>query len=299
MLSPAKSAQAFVYYIRVPSVSRRIALAALTFFSFLFALGLALSLIGNEPLLGLILATFGGLIVLFLVLAYPSKNRQDRIEFTREGVRHVPGATLRWMGEPASEVPITPDIHEVLICQGSQDSYDTYGSFFLGTRPPKFPWGFRILIRSKDGNTRELEISTGDRLDLRQATALSDGIVAAIGVPVRFVKRELSETGTASEIAWTPAARRVDLGGCILKLVFVTTPFVGGITLGIIRPNGLTLVAIGVCLWLLQTLAVLLYAKITKQWSRIAALLWLTTAVSFAGAFAVMYFLSANFVQVR
>ncbi len=302
MPSLVESDTAFVYGVPIPSVSRRIAIAFAAFFVccfafFPFKLGLDRSIysIRNDPSLWLMLvAMFGSGFVFCLVLAFPPISWRARIEITREGIRYFPGPPLRWMGEPATEVRVGTDVREVLICQGSQDRFDG----FFEPRAREYVWGYRIVLRSEGGQTRELKVATGDRLSLRQAEVLSDGIAAAIGIPVRLIKREVSETGALREITWTPVARSVNLAG-MSKLAVVATPFLGGLAMGITRPRGLIVIAVAVCLWLLQTFAVYLYATITKQRSKFAALYWLTTAISFAGAYAVVFFLTANIVHGR
>lgn len=302
MPSSVESDTAFVYGVPIPSVSRRIAIAFAAFFVCCFAffplkLGLDRSIdsIRNDPSLWLMLVTmFGSGFVFCFVLAFPPISWHARIEVTREGIRYFPRPPLRWIGEPATEVRVGTDVREVLICQGSQDRYEG----FFAPRAREYVWGYRVVLRSEGGQTRELKVATGDRLGLRQAKVLSDGIAAAIGVPVRLVKREVSETGALREITWTPATRSVNLAG-MAKLAFVATPFLGGLAMGITHPSGLIVIGVGICLWVLQTLAVYLYATISKQWSKFAALYWLTTAISFAGAYAVIFFLTANIVHGR
>jgi hypothetical protein len=306
MHSSAESVPKFIYSVPVPSVSRSIALAAAAFFLCMFAffpltLGLTRTAesITNDPLLWLLLAAmFGSPVAFFLALAFPPKNWHARIESSSEGIRYIPTPVRRWMGEPESEVPVTSDVREILICRGSQDSHDSYGSFFLGTRPQECRYGFRILLRSDDGHIRELKVPTADRVNARQAAALNNGITESTGLRVHLVKREFSDTGALREVSWTPVTRSVHLGG-FAKLAIVATPFIGGITIGIVHANGLSVVAVGICLWLLQTLAAYFYASISHQWSKFAALYWLTTTVSFAGSYAATFFFTAILLHSR
>jgi hypothetical protein len=303
MSSSIESVPKFVYSIPVPSVSRNIALTAATFFlcilaSFPLELGLTQSIdsISDDPLLWLLLAAMLGSGAAFcLVLAFSPKNWRARIEFAREQIRYFPTPVLRLLGEPASEMPVTSDVREVFICQGRQDSFQ---SFFFWTRPQECSYGFRIMVRSKDGHTRELRVSTADRMNARQAKALSDGIMAATGLPVRMIKREFSDTGALREVSWNPVGRSVHLGG-LAKLSIVVTPFIGGIAIGIMHANGVTVVTVGICLWLLQTLAAYLYASISRQWLKFAAPYWVTTTVSFVASYAVMFFLTASLLRSR
>lgn len=273
MPTSVESGPAFVYCIPIPSIARRIALSVATFFLLLFCLlplklGFARSInsMVDDPLLWLILiAMFGSVIALMVVLAFPPKSWRARIEIRRENIRYFPRPPMRWMGEPTAEVRIEKDAREILICQGSQDHYD--GVF--QPRAREYPWGYRIVVRSDGGRVQELKISTGDRLNLRQSKLLSDGIAAATELPIHLVKRELSDTGTMREVAWTPIPRSMNLGS-ITKFAVVATPFIGGTVLGIVHPRGLMVVAIGVCFWVFQTLAVCLYAAVSKQWSKFA-----------------------------
>lgn len=297
---PVESGSAFVYSIPIPSVSRKIALSFATFFLLLFCylpfkLGLTRSInsMVDDPFLWLIIvAMFGSGIAFFLVLAFPPINWRARIETTRDSIRYFPRPPLRWMGEPTAEIRVGMGIREVLICQGSQDRDD--GAF--GSRAREYAWGYRIVVRSEENSTQEIKVSTGDRLNVRQAEVLSKGIARAVGVPVRFIKREPSDSGGVREVPWVPISRSVNLIA-LAKLAFIATPFIGGLTVGIARPNGVTVIAVGVCLWLLQTSAVFIYATISRRWSKFGAFYWLTTIVSFASSYAVIFFFTANLVH--
>ena len=135
-------------------------------------------------------------------------------------------------------------------------------------------------------------------MNARQATALSDGITAATGLPVRLIKRDYSDTGAPRDVSWTPEAHSVHFSG-FAKLAVLATPSIGGITIGIMRVNGLTVVVVGICLWLFQTLAAYLYASISHQWTKVAALYWLTTIVTFASSYAVAFFLTVSLLHSR
>lgn len=270
-------------------------LCCFAFFPCKLGLTRSINLMTEDPLLWIIiLAMSGSGFVFFLVLAFPPTSWRARIEFTHEKIRYFPKPPLRWIGEPTTEVRIGADVREIIICSGSQDHYD--GS--VGPSARQYPWGYRIVIRPESGHTQEIKVPTGDRLNARQAKQLADGIATAIGVPVRFVKRELSDTGEQREFDWTPIGPSMNLG-CLVKLAFVSTPFVGGIAMGIIHPDGPTVIAVGICLWLLQTLVLFLYPTTRKQWSKFSALYWLTTAVSFSGAYAVIFFVVASFARDR
>lgn len=300
MTSSVESGEPFVYCIPIPPVSRRTAVAAAELFLLLFCylpfkLGLTRSInsMVDDPFLWLVIvAMFGSGIVFFLVLAFPPMNWRARIEITHNEIRYFPRPPLRWMGEPTTAMRLGTDIREVLICQGSQDRY--VGAFESHAR--EYPWGYRIVVRTEANQTQELKVSTGDRLNVRQAEVLSKGISRAIGVPVRLIKREPSDSGVMREVPWTPNSPSLSLIA-LAKLAFVATPFIGGLAVGIVRPTGVSVIAVGVCLWLLQTFAVFLYASISGQWSKFGALYWLTTVVSFAGSYAVIFLITANLVH--
>ena len=204
MPSPKESDLLFVYGVPMPSFSKSFAITTAAFFFccfaiLLFKLGYTRSINSmiHDPLLWLILVAMCGVpFVFMLVLAFPPMSWLARIEISNEGIRYFPRPILRWMGEPATKVQVGTDVQEILICQGTQDRYNGFSAH---------PCGYRIIIRSKGGHTQELKVATGDRLNVRQARVLSEGITTAIGAPVRFVRRAVSETGAPHEISWTPS----------------------------------------------------------------------------------------------
>jgi hypothetical protein len=287
-----ESDTSFVYVIPFPSVSRGIALAGAAFFVCIFAgflLQFGFNSIRSNPSLWLFLvATLGSGFIFFMVLGFPPKRWNGRIEITSGSIQYFPRLPLRWMGEPSTEIRVGTDAREVLVCQGSQDRSDK----IFNPAARKHMRGYRIVLRSEGGQTRELKIMTGDRLTRRQARILSDGMAAELGIPVRLVQREVLESGELREITWTPVSRSVNLAG-IAKLAFIATPYIGGLVVGIIRPGWLVVLAVGVCLWLLQTLAIYLYAAISKQWSKSVAIQWLIRVVNFATSYTLMFLITA------
>jgi hypothetical protein len=135
-------------------------------------------------------------------------------------------------------------------------------------------------------------------LSTRGANALRDGITAATGLPVRLIKRKSSEEGVMREVTWTPSERPEHLLA-LAMLLFVAMPLVGGIAAGVSRMSGLTVITVGVLLWFLQTLAVLLYARRSHEKSRTAMLYWLTTAITFAASYAVVFLLTSTLLHNR
>jgi hypothetical protein len=293
MARSTQSEEAFIYSIPAPSISRGIALAFAAFFVFCFlivpfksGIDRTLTSIHTDPGLWLVLiAMFVPPIAFFLALAFSPRSWCARIELRRDGIRSIPKPPLRWIGEPSVTVPIDPQANEILICRGSKE---IYGGFSANV-PRPFPYGFRLFVRSTQGHDRELTIETGDRLTANQAGILAAGITASTGLPVRLVKREAGSEGVMRETPWVPDKHAAGLG-CFLKLAFAATPFIGGIVVGYLTSEPLIVCAVGIALWLAQTVAIFAYAHISHQkQSGIVKLYWFTTLFTFAASYLVAF----------
>jgi hypothetical protein len=85
-----------------------------------------------------------------------------------------------------------------------------------------------------------------------------------------------------------------------VKLLFATIPLLGGITIGILRPRPVIVIAVGIALWLCQTLALFALAKSSRRKSTLfGKLYWLTTVFTFAACYAVIYFLVSMISQAQ
>jgi hypothetical protein len=236
--------------------------------------------IRNNPSLWLVMAgMFAPLFAVLWLFAFPPQSWLARLEFDHNCIRLVPKPLLRWIGEPSTEIPLSPRTSEILVCRGSLDN-SSLGWSGAGN----FPYGFRLLVRSLEGHDRELKVSTGDRLSVHQSKILADGITAATGLPVRLIQRKFATDGSYQVITWTPSNRFAQLGALAI-LAFSATPFVGGIVAGFLRVNPLIAVAVGVALWLIQTLAVYLYARLLRQ--KFPIVYWLSTVFTFSASYAV------------
>jgi len=73
------------------------------------------------------------------------------------------------------------------------------------------------------------------------------------------------------------------------------TPYIGGIVVGVLRPNMAIVLAEGLALWLGQTLALFAVVRCSHQkTTTISALYWLTTLISFSAAYAIIFFLVSS-----
>jgi hypothetical protein len=290
MASSAQTSERFVYFIPIPSVSRVIALTFATVFlcGFLYipfrvGVGRSVNSMGFDPSLWLLLIGMFTLpIAFFLLLAFPPRSWLARLEFDRNCVRLVPKPFLRLIGEPTKEAALGPHPQEILLCRGTQDIA---------------PFGFGVVVRSTDSHDRELTVETANGLCLQESETLIRGITAATGLPVRLVKREAAADGGVKELPWAPVGRFARLGSVAAILGFGAVPFIGGIAAGVSPVSGLTAVAVGVSLWLLQTLAVFLYAWRSHEKSRTAMLYWLTTAITFAALYSVVFLVTSTLIH--
>jgi len=240
----------------------------------------ALNSIHNDTWLWLVmLAMFAFLIGLILRFAFPPKSWHARLEFMRGYIRFVPVPTLRWIGEPTTEISLSQQASEILLCRGSRDNSP------LGwSGQGNFPYGFRVFVRSADGHDRELKIAM-DRLNPHQFGLLTEGITAATGLPVRIVQRIFAADGSFHELPWAPSERSTQWSG-IAKMAFAAAPFLVGIIVGLLHSDLGTVVVVGIALWLCQTLAAFSYAHVTHQKSKLAALYWFSTLFTFAASYA-------------
>lgn len=286
MASSAGTDTRFVYYVPIP---RSIQTFLLVFAGILLAIffGIPLHQFGlmgtiqsfsTNLVLWLIMAVmFLPLLAWFICLADPPRSWLARLEFDRNCIRLVPKPPLRWIGEPTAEASLGSHPKEILLCRGSRDNSP------LGwSGQGNFPYGFRVIVRSAEGHNRELKVSSGDRLSAHQSKILMDGIFAATGLPVRLVQREFAADGSFREMLWTPTGRSAQFGW-IAKLAFAATPFIGGIVAGCLRANCLTVMAAGIALWLGQTLAVFLYAHLSRQ--KLPIVYWLSTVFTFSATY--------------
>lgn len=294
MTNPTESAprETFVYFIPFPSVIRTFVLMMAAVYLLMF-IGIPLHVLGLRGALNSIrdsiwlwlvmVAMFAPLIGMFLRFAFPPNSWHARLEFGQDSVRLVPRPVLRWIGEPTTEISLGPHSREILLCRGSQD---------------RIPYGFRVLVRSTDGRDREIKLETGSRLDTRQSGILISGITASTHLPIHLVQQQFAADGSFQEVPWAPAEHSAQLGG-IAKMAFAATPYIGGVVVGLLRPGILTVVMVGIALWLCQTLAVFSYAYITHQHSKLAALYWLTTLFTFAASYAVTFTLVFYVIHPR
>ncbi len=272
----------FTWYIPTPSISRAIALAYTAILLGLFV-GIPLHILGPRRIIGsfyddallwlCLISGFGCLIGFFLLLAFPPRSWRARLEFGRDYVRFIPVPILRWIGEPAAEKPLGQDLKETLICEGRQE---------------KSPYGFRVLLRGVQGPDSVLAVPIPVRLSAHESRRLTNGIIAATGLPTRLVRRVANEGGTVQEIPWTPTGQSSLLAG-FAKLIPAASPIIGGIVVGYLRPNPAIVVITGIALWLSETIGLFLYAHFSHQRSKYAALLWLTTLITFSAAYAATF----------
>jgi hypothetical protein len=291
MASSKQPGEAFIYAIPAPALSRGIALAMAGFsisaFLFFLTLTFRVAIASLEDALSLWLILTLTLVAgaFFLVLAFPPRSWGAWIEFGREGIRYLPKPPMRGTREPSISLPIDTCDKEILICEASEDVFDkNYG---LGSQ--KYPFGFRVLIRDSKSQDRVLKVETADRMTGHQTDILTEGISASTGLPVRLVQRESSAEGMVRELPWIPDRRTLDLSR-LFKLAFGTTPFIGGMVVGYLRPELVIVAAVGIALWLAQTAVLFTYAHLSRRkLSGAAKLYWATTIYTFAISYLLAY----------
>lgn len=290
-----KTDEGFKFFIPPASLSRAVALG---YASIVLLIVLAAPVLANKgywnPVFFLLLLGIAPLVIFFLILAFPPLSWLARLEVDRDRIRYIPVPPLRWIGESATMLSLTKKTREVLICQGSRD---TYGGVFT-TDKREFPYGFRLILRDSEGQDNELKIKTGNRLNPHQAQVLTTGIAATTGLLVRLVKREVRNDEAPQEAAWIPNSRSANLAA-FSKLAFAFTPLLGGIVAGLSRASGARAALVGIVLWLAQTAIVVILGQPSPRRSKLTFAYWLTTAVTFAASYTVVYLITINSLRVR
>jgi len=249
MVTSAVSGAPFIFVIPVPRVRRVIALAEAAFF--LFIAGLLIFKIGfsrlievffGDPVGWLLSAVFVAVIALFLRWAFPPRKVLQRLEFHHDHVSFIPDRmTRRLFAEPAANASITPQSKEILICRSVlRDVPDGYG--------------YRVIIRQEDGTERGVKAGYLTLHSARVGQTIAAGITAATGLPVRIIGRRRLGDGTVEVTPWmAPTAKsRLTVAAA---LAIGATPFAGGISVGFLVSSPLFIVALGLALWLSQTIA--------------------------------------------
>lgn len=280
MNAGATLGELFVYPFK-PQLSRRvIPLAYLVFLlacAFLFPLKLGferffVAELGRD---GTLCFTIGivAMIALGLRAAFPPPSRQPKLEVSKHRIAFVPGPIARRIFlEPVVEAEILPEAHEILVCRRYLDELCE---------------GDSVIVRVADGTEREVK-AYFMRLDGLEPTKLLDGIAAATGLPVQFVvRRRSSADGSIRETKreFPSKASTTYRAGLI---VIVALPYLGGSIVGYLLPSGGVIVAVGLTLWLCQSLALYLAARKQRSGDRPAAftaLRFLTTLFTFGAAY--------------
>jgi len=284
----------FVYFVPFPALSRVIALVTPGFLISALIYITILGALERDPFLWLLMVgTLGIPIAPFLLLAFPPKSWHARLEVEHDSICLIPVPPLRWIGEPCTKISLGAHTREVLLCRGSSDN-----SFYGWSGQGNFPYGFRLIVRSIDGHDSALKVP-GDRLSAGQSEVLTEGIAAATSLPVRLMQRNFSSDGSFKEVPWTANGHFAQLSG-IAKLLFAVTPFIGGVAAGYIHPVPAITVAIGIALWLGQTLALFAFVQFSNQKPNMfSTLYWLTTAITFAASYSVIYFLVSSIARTQ
>jgi hypothetical protein len=284
MINSEEPGEMFSYFIPIPSFLRGLLLAfaalfLLMFFGIpvgLFGLTGTFEKIGTDPSVFLMPAAMFALLVFwFLFLAFPPGSWLAKLEFGHDRIRFIPKPPLRWIGEPSVEVPLFSLPKEILLCRGSKD---------------KSPYGFRVLLRWANGRDREIKVETVERLSGHQSALLIERIAAATGLSAQLVQRQYLADGAIQEVPWIPAGRSWGLGA-IAKLAFVSMPFVAGGVVAYLNLGPLVIAAVGIAIWLSQTLAVFILDRASNRRSKSAMLYWLTTRFTFGATYAATVYL--------
>ena len=107
-----------------------------------------------------------------LWILFRQRSSFGRFEFARGGIRFIPNRVMRLIGEPATDVAITPQSAEIVLCHS-----------FWQERPN----GWRIIVRTASGSEHQLGSNACLYLNIADVKTLADAITPATGLPVRVV----------------------------------------------------------------------------------------------------------------
>lgn len=219
-------------------------------------------------------AVDGSLIGFFIVLAFLPRSWRAGLEFGQGHVRLIPRPILRWIDEPSYvDMALGSRMQEIIICRGTRNNS---------------PFGFRVILRAAGVPDREFKVESGDDLNAREAKALTDGIIAATGVPVRLIERKARKDGTVREGIWTPAGKSM-LWIELARVIAVALPFVSGGVAGELRPSYGVVAIAAIAVWSFQSLGVFLFNRFTHKRRKFAASKWLLSFFNFVLEYATTY----------
>lgn len=273
----------FVYTIPFPFAVRALAAAtAVALFAILFGIPLIdlgaarmVETFSSDSVVWAILGALdGSLIGFFMVLAFLPRSWRAGLEFGQDRVQLIPRPVLRWIDEPSSvDMAFGSRMQEIIICRGTRNNS---------------PFGFRVILRAVGVPDREFKVETGDDLNAREAKVLTDGIIAATGVPVRLIERNARKDGTVREGIWTPAGKsRIWIE--LAKVIAVALPFVCGGVAGVLRPGYVDVAIAAIAVWSVQSLGVLLFNRFNHRQRTFRASKWLLSFFNFVLEYATTY----------
>jgi len=278
MAGPDQKNKFVTFRIPQPLVRRVVASGAIVMSGIFLIFGLILSFKAIAALWIALIACAG--LVLFWWLAFPSRESTARLEISREAIRYLPGRVERRLTEPPFVSDLSKHTQEIILCH----------SFFQ-----ELPDGFRLIVKSTNGAENEFRSSSLDYLTAKESGQLAEVITTATGLPVRLLKRHHLANGTVQESRWSPSRQgaRVRLA---LVLLNAALPFAAGAVAGYIFPANVTVLAIGLALWIFQ--AALLVTKNTEKRSIVqVAASAATTLVISGSAYALAYVLTAHLMS--
>ncbi len=211
---------------------------------------------------------------------FPSRESTARLEISREAIHYLPGRVERRLTEPPSVSDLSKQTKEIILCH----------SFFQ-----ELPDGFRLIVKSTNGAENEFRSSSLDYLTAKESGQLAEVITTATGLPVRLLKRHHLANGTVQESPWSPPGQgaRIRLAVVLLNAAL---PFAAGAVTGYVFPAKVTVLAIGLALWIIQI--ALPVTKDTKKRSIAqSAASAATTLVISGSAYTLAYVLTAHLMS--
>lgn len=268
----------YVLYLNIPVVIQLVPIATAVFYLVLPLYLLWMDGFAQSRGFWLLEAAFFPGVVFMLWLAFPRQHTKAHLNVKHDSIAFTPRRSdRRFLGEQTVQIPVTPNSKEILLC----------GSVYEG-----MPDGYRLIVRDNDRLERELRVKFWTSLDAQDCRIITEGIIAATGLPVRLVIRRRS-ANKVEETDWLPPERGQPTAKGFAFAAIAALPFAGGIITAYLRPQAAVSITVGFLLWLLQLGAGATWTRWSHSQTHRSWLESLTTVFAFGAAYGVAFVLVA------
>ncbi len=206
-----------------------------------------------------------------LAMAFLPRLTEGRLEIRHDGVLFIPRGLDRFLsGEEVTQAAVSPQSTEILLCHSFLESMHV---------------GYGVIVRGPHEREQEVRLKFLRQPDAHDCHGIANDLIKATGLPVRLVIRR-STSGIVHESPWTPIAPQERRVLAVALLTSAALPYIGGITVGILRLRVPVIAAVGVVLWIGQIVGAYFFARRRSTSKEIpSALLILSTIFTFGMAY--------------